>query len=161
MSISIYSTAYYYTSVSDVPGEACRLLERLAEEQVNLLAFNALPISAEETRLMIYPLNPVWLAEMARKTGFLLEGPHHAFIVHGDDELGALVDLHQKLCDHEVNVTNSSGIADGQGGYRYILHVAPEDFERAEELLGADRPPAHWDNFELKIPRHFDQQMNL
>lgn len=157
MAVKIYSTAYYFTTVRDVPGEACRLLERLAEEQVNLLAFNALPVGPDETRMMIYPLNPVWLAEMARKTGLTLDGPHHAFIVHGDDELGALVEMHQKLCDADINVTNSSGIADGKGGYRYILHVVPEDYERAEKLLGADRAPAHWDNFELKIPRHFQQ----
>lgn len=157
MAVKIYSTAYYYTTVRDVPGEACRLLERLAEEQVNLLAFNALPIGPDETRMMIYPLNPVWLTEMARKTGLRLEGPHHAFIVHGDDELGALVDIHQNLCDDDINVTNSSGVSDGKGGYRYILHVVPEDYERAEKLLGADRAPSHWDDFELKVPRHFQQ----
>lgn len=157
MAVKIYSTAYYSTTVRDIPGEACRLLERLAEQQVNLLAFHALPIGTHETRMMIYPLNPVWLAEMARADGLMLDGPHHAFIVHGDDELGALVELHQRLCDAEINVINSNGIADGKGGYRYILHVAEEDFERAETALGADRDTSVWGQFELKVPRHFSQ----
>lgn len=157
MAVKIYSTAYYSTTVRDIPGEACRLLERLAEQQVNLLAFHALPIGPHETRMMIYPLNPVWLAEMARADGLMLDGPHHAFIVHGDDELGALVELHQRLCDAEINVVNSNGIADGKGGYRYILHVAEEDFERAETALGAARNPSHGAHFELNLPRHFSQ----
>jgi prephenate dehydratase len=157
MAIKIYSTAYYSTTVQDVPGEACKLLERLAEQQVNLLAFHSLPLGPDETRLLIYPLNPVWLAEIARKDGLLLEGPHHAFIVHGDDELGALVDMHKILCDADINLTSSNGVADGKGGYRYILHVADIDFERAERLLGADTAPSHLANFNLKLPRHFSQ----
>lgn len=157
MAIKIYSTPYFYATVPNIPGEACRLLEQLAEDQVNLLAFHSLPTGPNETRLMIYPLNPVWLAQLARESGLKLDGPHHAFIIHGDDELGALVELHQRLCDEEINITNSNGVADGKGGYRYILHVDPEDFERAEKVLGADSAPAHWEDFHLKIPRHFTQ----
>ncbi len=159
MTVRIYSAPYYYTSARDIPGEACRLLTKLASEEVNLLAFNSLPIGPDETQLIIYPFNTTWLADVARHTGLMLSGPHHAFIVQGDDELGALVDIHQKLCDANINVENSSGLADGKGGYRYILHVSEDDYEKAAEILGASHTPSKWDNFELKIPRHFESEM--
>ncbi len=159
MTVRIYSAPYYYTSACDIPGEACRLLTKLAREEVNLLAFNALPIGPDETQLIIYPFNTTWLADVARHTGLKLSGPHHAFIVQGDDELGALVMIHQQLSDAGINVETSSGLADGKGGYRYILHVHEDDFERAAEILGASHQPSKWDNFELKIPRAFEAKM--
>jgi hypothetical protein len=129
----------------------------LADEQVNLIAFNAFPVGRERTQLVIYPLNPIWLGTFARHEGLQLQGPHHAFIVQGDDNLGALLSIHQKLCDAEINVSSSNGITDGSGGYRYILHVHPEDYERAKAALGVDRsakPASH-----LDIKRHCEKKM--
>jgi hypothetical protein len=159
MAVQIFSAPYYYTSARDIPGEACRLLTKLAREEVNLLAFNALPVGPDETQLIIYPFNTTWLADVARHTGLKLSGPHHAFIVQGDDELGALVTIHQLLSNADINVETSSGLSDGKGGYRYILHVHEDDFERAAEALGAKHTPSKWDNFELKIPRSFEAKM--
>ncbi len=153
MAATIYSVDYYYTTVEDRPGQGCRFLETLASEEVNLLAFNAFPVGRDRTQLVIYPLNATWLGDMARHEGLRLIGPHHAFMVHGDDELGALVSIHQRLCDAEINVSSSNGITDGRGGYRYIMHVHPEDYDRATQVLGVDqrvRPIS-----ELKIKRRF------
>ena len=91
MSANIYSVDYYYTTVEDKPGQGCRFLKMLASEEVNLIAFNAFPVGRDRTQLVIYPLNATWLGDVARQEGLRLVGPHHAFIVHGDDELGALV----------------------------------------------------------------------
>lgn len=159
MPVMIFSTPYYYTTARDEPGEACRLLSRLAREEVNLLAFNAIPMGGGETQLVIYPRNTTWLADVARRTGLTLYGPHYAFIVQGDDELGALVGIHKELCDADINVASSTGLSDGKGGYRYVLHVHPSDFAKAAEILGADHVPSRWDNFELRIPRHFEATM--
>ena len=87
MTVKIFSAPYYYTLARDIPGEACRLLTKLAGEEVNLLAFNALPVGPDETQLIIYPFNTTWLADVARHTGLKLSGPHHAFIIQGDDML--------------------------------------------------------------------------
>jgi len=130
MPAHIYPVDYYYTTVEDRPGQGCRFLRALAAEDVNLVAFNAFPVGRERTQLVIYPLNPVWLGDFARHEGLVLQGPHHAFIVQGDDELGALVAIHEKLCDADINVSSANGITDGRGGYRYIMHVHPEDWER-------------------------------
>ncbi|MCP4572914.1 MAG: hypothetical protein GY838_11225 [bacterium] len=156
MTATIYSVDYYYTTVEDRPGVGCKFLETLASEEVNLLAFNAFPVGRDRTQLVIYPLNATWLGDLARHEGLRLVGPHHAFIVHGDDELGALVDIHQTLCDASINVSSSTGVTDGRGGYRYIMHVHPEDYERALRELDVDQNLKSISDFQLDIKRRFE-----
>jgi len=64
-----------------------------------------------------------------------LDGPHRALLVRGDDELGALASVHERLYEASVNVYASSGVADGRGSYGYIIHVRPEEYERAASAL--------------------------
>lgn len=156
MAARIYSVDYYYTTVEDLPGEGCKFLEMLAKEEVNLLAFNAFPIAADKTQFIIYPLNNAWLAEMARKQHLSLQGPNHALMVHGDDELGALVEIHRKLCDAEINIASSSGVSDGRGGYRYIMHLGPDDYDRACEVLDVEQSPGNGHDIHLDIFRRFE-----
>ena len=156
MTANIYSVDYYYTTVEDAPGQGCRFLEAIAREEVNLVAFNAFPVGRDRTQLVIYPLNSTWLGDMARHECLRLVGPHHAFIVHGDDELGALVTIHQKLCDAEINVSSSNGVTDGCGGYRYILHVHPDDYHRALEVLDVDQNKKPLSDFTLDLHRRFE-----
>jgi hypothetical protein len=158
MPASIYSVDYYYTTVEDAPGQGCRFLETLASEDVNLVAFNAFPVGRDRTQLVIYPLNATWLGDLARNEGLRLVGPHHAFIIHGDDELGALVDIHQKLCDSKINVSSANGMTDGSGGYRYIMHVHPDDFDRAMQILDVDQNMKSAADFHLDLHRRFESK---
>ena len=52
------------------------------------------------------------------------------------DELGALAEVHGRLSDAGVNVFASNGVADGRGGYGYIVYVRPNEFEAATRSLG-------------------------
>lgn len=158
MPANIYSVDYYYTTVEDAPGQGCRFLEMLAQEDVNLLAFNAFPVGRDRTQLVIYPLNSTWLGDLARHEGLRLIGPHHAFMVHGDDELGALVKIHQRLCDAEINISSSNGMSDGRGGYRYIMHVHPDDYQRSLKILGVDQNVKPMADFHLDIYRRFESK---
>lgn len=136
MAYTIKLIKYYYTIVKDQPGEAYKALNLLAEEGVNLLAFTAIPYGQGTTQLSLFPDDPGKLSHEAKFAGLSLEGPHHAFLIHGDDELGALAEVHQKLFDADINVYASSGIADGQGSYCAIIYVKEEDCKRASETLG-------------------------
>ncbi|NIQ59936.1 MAG: hypothetical protein GWN71_43370, partial [Gammaproteobacteria bacterium] len=119
------------------PGEAYRLLSRLADLGVNLLAFTAVPVGPEHTQLTLFPEDPAQLTDEAEKARIELDGPHAAILVQGDDdELGALADIHEKLYDAEVNVYASSGVTDGRGAFGYVVYVRSEDYETAAEALG-------------------------
>jgi hypothetical protein len=135
MSFTIRKLDYFYTAVEDQPGEAYKLLSILEKSGINLLAFTAVPIGPDRTQLTIFPENTSKLAEESRKAKISLDGPHHALLVQGDDELGALAGIHQKLFEVDVNVYASSGVTDGRGSFGYLLYIKPEEYDRAVKAL--------------------------
>ena len=136
MAASIRRVDYFHTTVKDQPGEAYRFLSLLAEMGFNLLAFTAVPVGPEVTQLTIFPDDAARLKSEAEKVGMVLHGPHRALLVQGDDELGALAGIHQKLYEAKVNVFASTAVTDGKGDYGYILYVRPEQYEAAAAALG-------------------------
>lgn len=135
MAYTIQKVDYYYTTVKDQPGEAFKLLALIEEMGINLLAFTAVPVGPNSTQLAIFPEDVLQFKHEAQNAQMVLDGPHKAFLVQGDDELGALAPLHQKLYDANINIYSSSGVADGKGSYGYIIYVKPDDFERAVAAL--------------------------
>lgn len=136
MAVTIRRVEYFNATVKDRPGEAYRLLQQLASAEVNLLAFNAVPVGPEQTQLVIFPESVESLLRAAEQTGLILTGPQRAFLIQGDDRLGELAELHLKLAEAQINVYASSGVTDGRGGYGYILYVRSEHYEEAACALG-------------------------
>jgi len=136
MSFSIRRVAYYYVNVQDRPGEAYALLSQLATSEVNLLAFGAMPMGENRAQLTLFPEDVSQLARVAERAGLVLEGPHCALLVRGDDRLGALADVHARLTEADINVYSSTGVTDGRGAYGYILYIRPEDIDQACSALG-------------------------
>jgi hypothetical protein len=58
-----------------------------------------------------------------------------ALLVQGDDELGALAGIHERLYEADVSVYASNGVTDGKGSYGYVLYVRPEECDRALKVL--------------------------
>lgn len=135
MASSIRRVEYFTTTVQDQPGEAYKLLSQLADLGLNLLAFTAVPVGPLRAQLTIFPEDTLKMADAARKAALVLDGPHPALLVQGDDELGALARIHAKLYEANVNVYASSGVADGRGSFGYVIYVRPEDYERAASAL--------------------------
>jgi hypothetical protein len=136
MALRVRRVEYAYVSVRDRPGAAYQLLGALQDEGVDLLAFGAFPTGPGQSQLQIFPADFERLVAAASRTGMILTEPHVAFLVQGDDQLGALVDIHRRLYDANVNVYASNGVTDGKGGYGYVLYVRPEDCDRAAAAFG-------------------------
>ncbi|HEY6435929.1 MAG TPA: hypothetical protein VIY47_05015, partial [Ignavibacteriaceae bacterium] len=100
-----------------------------------LLAFTAIPVGPNRTQLTLFPEIPSKLVAETKNASFNLDGPHRALLVQGDDELGALADIHQILFEANVNVYASNGVTDNRGSFGYLLYVRPEDYERAASAL--------------------------
>jgi hypothetical protein len=135
MAYNIRRVDYFYTTVKDQPGEAYKLLTLLAELGIDLLAFTAVPIGPMYTQLSLFPEDSLKLQNEAQKAKLILDGPHPAILVQGDDELGALANIHMKLYEADINIYASNGVTDGQGTYGYVLYVKEEDYERATRAL--------------------------
>jgi hypothetical protein len=136
MASQIRRVSYFHATLRDRPGEAYRLLTQLASAEVNLLAFSAIPIGPDVTQLVLFPDDVDRLARAAEQSGISLIGPQHAFLIQGDDRLGALIDVHERLSAARVNVYASTGVTDGRGRYGYVLYVKPEHYEAAAGCLG-------------------------
>lgn len=135
MANRIRRVEYFHTTVVDQPGESYKVLSALAGLGVNLLAFTAVPVGPDTTQLTLFPEDPSKMKSEAQKAGMALEGPHRAILVQGDDELGALAVVHEKVYKVGVNVYASNAVTDGYGKYGYLIYVRPEDYERAAKAL--------------------------
>ena len=49
-------------------------------------------------------------------------------------------------------------MSDGRGGYRYIMHVHPDDYQRAMEVLDVDQNMKSMSDYRLEIHRRFEQK---
>lgn len=136
MAATIRRVEYFHCNVKDRPGEAYRLLARLAAGKVNLHAFTAVPVGPDRVQLTVFPDDVEAMARAAKDDGMVLEGPQSALLVQGDDELGALMDVHRRLADARINVYASTGVTDGRGGYGYLIYVKPGEFPDAARALG-------------------------
>lgn len=135
MAYAVRRATYFYVTVKDEIGEGYRFLSRLARLGVNLMAFTAIPIGPTRTQFALFPENEGHLRKSAGEAGIALDGPYHALLVQGDDELGALASVHQTLFESGVDVYASTGVADGKGNYGYVMYVQPDQFERAVQVL--------------------------
>ena len=127
---------YYYANVRDEMGAAYRVLTALAERGVVLLAFTAVPAGPALAQFTLFPEDPGKLVAEARAAQLVLDGPHHALLVQGDDELGALASVHERLFEAGVDIYASSGVTDGQGSFGYVVYVREDQFEKAADALG-------------------------
>ena len=136
MPLSVQILEYFYTRVEERPGNAYQMLAQLASEEVNLLAFSAVPFGPNYVEFTIFTENTANLARAAEKFGWTLIGPQHAIVIQGDDRLGALAEVHKKLAEAKVSVYASSGVTDGRGHYGYVIYVKEGDHTAAAQALG-------------------------
>ena len=135
MTLDIKRVEYYNITVEDHAGEGSKLLSLFAGVGVNLLAFKAVPLEPNRTQFTLFPDDGSRMAAGAKKAGLKLDGPHSALLIQGDDESGALSDIYEKLFQADIQVDESSGIADIKGGYGVVLYLKPEDCDKAAAAL--------------------------
>src|SRR2546430_10974365 len=96
MADSIRRVSYYYTTISDKPGEGARLLETFRSAGVNLLAFHAFP-SARKAQVDFVPSDSALFTAAAKGAKIKLSKPKTAFLIDGDDRVGALAGILARL----------------------------------------------------------------
>jgi hypothetical protein len=137
MADTVRGVDYYYVTVPDAPGEGERILSALKDSGVNLLAFLGFPVAGGQSQIDLIPEDPESLRAGAEQAGVTLSEAKRAFLIQGDDRVGAVADTIGKLADADVNVTSAAAAGAGAGRYGMILWVAADDYERAADALGA------------------------
>ncbi len=108
MADTIRRVSYFYTTISDKPGEGARLLETLRSAGVNLLAFHAFP-SARKAQVDFVPSDAGVFTAAAKGAKVKLSKPKTAFLIDGEDRMGALAGILARLGSAKTGWARSPG----------------------------------------------------
>jgi hypothetical protein len=136
MSDTVRKVDYFYVVVPDKPGEGAKVLSALAAAGINLLAFSGFP-SARKGQLDLVPADPAAFKLAAKTLKLKLSPRKSAFLLQGDDRVGAMTGTLDRLAGAKINVTAMDAVGSGDGRYGAIFWVKPEAVSRAAKLLGA------------------------
>jgi hypothetical protein len=137
MADTVRRVEYQYVTVPNRPGEAQRILSALEEAGVDLLAFLGFPAEGGRAQLDLVPADLESLRAAAERAGITLSEPKRAFLVQGDDRVGAVGDTTGKLAAANIDITAAAAVGDGGGRFGMIVWVAADDYDRAADALGA------------------------
>ena len=136
MAESVRTADYFYVMVPDKPGEGARILGELKRAGVNLVAYSGFP-SGRGAQLDVVPTDPAAFTAVTKRNKWKVKGPKRAFLIEGDDRLGACADVLDRLAGAKINVTAMDAVAAGGGRYGAILWVKARDVKKAASVLGA------------------------
>lgn len=136
MASTIRKVDYFKVGVADKPGEGARLLGILKDAKVNLLALTGFP-RGRRAQIDLVPQDTHAFKKAMKKAGVALGQKKTLFLVQGDDRVGAVAEILERLGAAGINVTAVDAAAAGKGRFGAILWVKPKDMAKAARILGA------------------------
>lgn len=135
MAMTIRKVDYFKVGVADKAGEGARLLGILKDAKVNLLALTGFP-RGRRAQIDLVPQDATAFKKAMKKAGVALGGKKTLFLVQGEDRVGAVAEILDKLGAAGINVTAVDAVTDGKGRFGGILWVKPKDMAKACRILG-------------------------
>ena len=136
MTTKIRKTGYFKVSVPNKPGQGACLLKTLKDQGVNLVAVSGFP-KGGKAQIDFVPEDAAAFKKAMKKARIAAGEKKTVFLIQGDDTVGAVSEVMDKLGNSGVNVTALDAVADGTGRYGAILWVKPADVSKASRILGA------------------------
>ena len=136
MASNVRIADYFYIEVPERAGEGARVLGQLRDAGVNLLAVSGFP-AGRRAQLDFVPDNPAAFRAAAKKAGWKTTGPKKVFLIDGEDRMGVMAEVMERLAAAKINVVSSQAVCAGAGSFGAMLWVAPRDVKRAAKALGA------------------------
>ena len=132
----IRKVVYFSMQVPNRPGVGVEMLKVIAKGRQNLLAFTGFPNGAR-AQVDFVPARPAEFARGAKRAGIKLGKKKTAFLVQGEDRVGALVRVLDKLAGARINMVAMDAVTAGSRRFGAIFWVKQKDVARASRLLGA------------------------
>jgi hypothetical protein len=136
MADRVKKVSYAHVMVPNRAGQGLKVLEALRAAGVNLSAFSAFPARRRNTQVDLVTDELAELKRVARKNGWRLSDVKKAFVIQGDDRVGAVHRHIAKLAAAKINVTAAAAVTSGRR-FGMLLWVKPRDYVRAARALGA------------------------
>jgi hypothetical protein len=132
--ITQFDSHYVFVDTADCGSEADTVNELVASG-IRLLALSAMAAGGGKIQWNVVPEEPAALVEKLEAMGVRPNRHSAGFWVRGDDGVGAVAGVLERLAEGQIGVTAMQAVA-GCGGYGALLWVKPQDLERAARLLG-------------------------
>ena len=132
----IKKVPYFSLQVPNRPGSCVGMIKALAKDRQNLLAFTGFP-NGGKAQVDFVPARPAEFVRSARKMGVKLGARKTAFLVQGQDRVGALARILDTLAQARINMTAMDAVTAGGKRFGAIFWVKPKDVGRASRLLRA------------------------
>jgi hypothetical protein len=136
MADNIRSVEYYAASVKDQAGEGHRVLSALSDEGVDLRAFCGFPTGEGKAQLDFVPTDSKKFLAAAEKLKLRVRKPKQAFLISGDDRVGAVASALGKLASAKIPITAAQAVSSGDGRFGMLLWVKPARHAQAARALG-------------------------
>ena len=136
MATKITRTAYFSLQTTNRAGQGAKLLNALADEGVDLVAFTGFPV-AGGAQVDFIPYDAAKFQRAARKLGLKVSARKTVFLAQGRDKPGAIGKICGKLAAAGVNMVAMDAVAAGKGRFGAIFWVKPKDVAKAARALGA------------------------
>lgn len=127
---------YFSMEVANKPGEGAACLKALKEAGVSLVAFTGFP-SGRKAQIDFIPEDSTKLREVAKKNKWKLSARKTVFLVQGEDRLGAIHELIDKLAAAKVSLTALDAVTAGNGRYGAMFWVKPQAVAKVAKLINA------------------------
>jgi len=135
MAETIRKVDYFYIEIANKPGEGARALDAVRNAGVNMLAFSGFP-SGRKAQIDFIPENTAAFKAAAKKSGLKLSPKKTGFLIQGEDRVGAVAGVVDKLARAGINITAMDAVCAGAGRYGAILWVKAPDVRKAARVLG-------------------------
>jgi hypothetical protein len=136
MAKTLRKTSYFSIETPHTAGQGLRILAALQKAGVNLLAYSGYP-EGRKAKLVFVPDKPARFKAVAKKLKLKVSVRKIAFLLQGDDKIGALTDTLNKLAKAKINLTALTAAVAGSGRFGAIFWVKPKHVAKAAKLLHA------------------------
>ena len=137
MADKVRKVRYCNITVAHRAGRGAKVLSAIKDAGIDLLAYSGFPVKGGKAQIDFVVDRMPRLNTLAKRGGWRLSKPKRAFLVQGDDRLGAVHRHVQRLADQKINITAAQGVSAGKGRYGMILWVKGRDYNRAAKALRA------------------------
>ncbi|TDJ19039.1 MAG: hypothetical protein E2O62_02840 [Gammaproteobacteria bacterium] len=137
MAYRVRKVNYCKMTVSSRAGQAEKVLRVIEEAGIDMYAFSGFPTKAGKSQVDFVSDDTAAIKRLAKKSSWRLSNTKKAFLVQGNDQIGAIHKIFKKLADEKINVTAADAVAASGGRYGMILWVKPKVYNRAARVLKA------------------------